>query len=395
MPSKGPTIYALNHPTAFIDPMVIAAIAKPTMHFMLRGDMFKGRFRNYFLDSINTIPIFRFRDGFSNMKNNVGTMERVYQKLNEGANIIILAEGQCTHEKKMRPIQKGAARMAFGAYEKYGRKDIQIVPMGINFTDADSFRSDIMVDFGNPLPIGKFLADHKENPRKAIKNLTDEISLGMRSRIIHIDESEREPTANVLLEIRRNMFPSKILPVIDPTEKMLKEEWQLAEKINESSAAEYNQIAEAAKEYMALVKGLSLTDRALANLKKYNWKNSLILLIGLIPFLVGVILNLLPIWLAKTIVDKKIKKIEFKSSVRLAIGFFGWIIYYLLLILVFTLLGVSWWIILAIPFLGYFSLVWFDLFRVWNGARNFLGLPKATISEIQELRTQLVRFIEK
>ena len=38
--------------------------------------------------------------------------------------------------------------MAFGAYERHGRKDIVIVPIGINYMDVSRFRSKVYADFG-------------------------------------------------------------------------------------------------------------------------------------------------------------------------------------------------------------------------------------------------------
>ncbi len=394
IPTTGPVIYALNHPTAFIDPMVLASIAKPSMHFMLRGDMFKSSFAKWFLNQIHAIPIFRFRDGFSNLKNNAGTMENVYKKLNEGGNIIILAEGQTLHEKKMRPIQKGAARMAFGAFEKFGREDIVIVPVGVNYTDSDKFRSDVMLDFGPAIELNQYIESYRENPRAAIKDVTEEVSKRMRARIIHIDDSTREPAANVLLELKRNLSSRKILPIVDSKREPLQEEWELGEKINAFSSSKFELVASQAKEYKSMLRGLNLTDKALARLSSYNWKNSLILLVGLIPFIVGVIMNILPVLLAKQVAEKKVKKIEFGSSVRFAVGFFGWMIYFGLLVLLLNYLGWSWWMILAIPFLGYFSLVWLDLFHVWNGARIYQDLPNSVKEEFVELRNRLLEIVK-
>jgi len=393
IPKKGPTIFALNHPTAFIDPMVLASIAQPSMHFMLRGDMFKSSFAKWFLNQIHAIPIFRFRDGFANLKNNTDTMQNVYKKLNEGGNIIILAEGNTKHEKKMRPIQKGAARMAFGAFEKFGRTDINIVPVGVNYTDSDVFRSDVMLDFGPAIEIEDYLDTYRENSRTAIKEVTEEVSKRMRERIVHIEDSEREPMANVLLEMKRNLLSQKILPIVDSNRTQLQEEWDLAEKVNGFSNAQFEKIESIATEYKSLVHGLSLKDKALSKLETFNWRNSLILLIGLLPFLVGVILNILPVLLANKVAEVKVKKIEFGSSVRFAVGFFGWIFYYLLVVLILNALGWYWWMILAIPFLGYFALVWIDLFKVWNGARTFADLPKSVKEEFVELRDQLLEVI--
>ena len=150
-----------------------------------------------------------------------------------------------------------------------------------------------------------------------------------------------------------------------------------------------------ANEYKSLLHGLSLTDKSLARHSSYNWKNTLILFIGLIPFMIGAILNLPPALLANYISKKKVRKIEFGSSVRFAVGLFGWMIYFVILSLLLNAVGWHWWMILAIPFLGYFSLVWFDLFRVWNGARNYRDLPESVKEEFVEIRDLLLDVVNE
>ena len=68
IPLKGPVILAMNHPTAFIDPIFVCSYIRPTTHFILRGDIFTTPFYRWFLNEIKTIPIFRKRDGFENLK---------------------------------------------------------------------------------------------------------------------------------------------------------------------------------------------------------------------------------------------------------------------------------------------------------------------------------------
>ncbi|MEM8909507.1 MAG: 1-acyl-sn-glycerol-3-phosphate acyltransferase, partial [Bacteroidota bacterium] len=157
IPKDKPVILALNHPTAFIDPIFVCTHIEPITHFMLRGDVFSTPLYRWFLHQIKTIPIFRQRDGFANLKHNEATFDYCYRLLHERAHIIILAEGITNYEKRLRPIQKGTARMAFGAYEKYGNEDIEIVPVGLNYTDCVQFRSELMVEVGTPIAIKDYL----------------------------------------------------------------------------------------------------------------------------------------------------------------------------------------------------------------------------------------------
>ncbi|HNA95205.1 MAG TPA: 1-acyl-sn-glycerol-3-phosphate acyltransferase, partial [Saprospiraceae bacterium] len=120
IPREGPLLLAANHPTAFIEPCVAACFQHRTLHFIVRGDIFKNPFYIKILKALHLIPIFRFKDGYTNLKQNQETFRYVNQVLQERKTILILVEGRTIQEKKLRPVQKGPARMAFGAYDAYG-----------------------------------------------------------------------------------------------------------------------------------------------------------------------------------------------------------------------------------------------------------------------------------
>ena len=57
--------------------------------------------------------------------------------------ILIFSEGNTRMQKKLAPLQKGLARLAFGAYAEKNVQDIQIVPVGVNYSNGKLFRSDV------------------------------------------------------------------------------------------------------------------------------------------------------------------------------------------------------------------------------------------------------------
>ncbi|MFT7606398.1 MAG: 1-acyl-sn-glycerol-3-phosphate acyltransferase, partial [Saprospiraceae bacterium] len=206
IPENKAIIFASNHPTAFLDPVMVGAFIKRPVHFIVRGDIFKGKFILAFLNGLKMLPIFRFRDGYSSLKNNQATLETVYEKLSQNRCVLILAEGETKHEKRLRPIQKGTARMAFGAIEAQGDLDILIIPVGVNYSDSDAYRSFVMTEFGKPIHLNDYKPVYQENPRKAIKQLTGRIEKEMRSLVIHIEKEADDIWVNRILEIKRSDF---------------------------------------------------------------------------------------------------------------------------------------------------------------------------------------------
>ena len=381
--SDKPIIFAVNHPTAFLDPVLVGTFLDPIVHFIVRGDVFNSSFVRAILASLKMYPIFRFRDGYSSLKNNQATMDLCYKFLSEGKNILILAEGETKHEKRMRPIQKGTARMAFGAIEKYGDLDILVVPVGVYYTDSHRFRSEVMIEVGEAIPLKKLMPTYHENPRKAIKQLTDEISDGMRKNIIHIADEADDEMANKLLEIQRNDIEKSYFPMYSTSNVLLKKEYKAVEMLNKMNPEQKETLAKSVEKYEKSLTEYDVKDVGVVQSQKYSFVTTLVIILGFIPYLIGVLANGLPLLLAKNFANGKVKKIEFHSSVRFGVGLVGYMIYWLLFFVAALISGNNMFLIAVFvaPFLGFFALFYDEILMKWKAARKFKSLSQ----EVQKL----------
>jgi len=160
---------------------------------MVRGDLFQKPIYRALLMSLHMIPMYRLKDiGIKGVKNNFSSLDYSYDLLKNNEQVLILAEGTTEHEKRLRPIQKGTARMALGAVEKYPGLDVQIIPIGVNYADILNYRSEVMLQIGDPIPIQSFLQGEKEHPAKIIKKVTQQLKESLEALVIHIDQKEDE-----------------------------------------------------------------------------------------------------------------------------------------------------------------------------------------------------------
>ena len=125
-----PVIVAANHPTAFIDPVILGQFSHAPLYFMTRGDIFKNKKVRRILESFNMFPVNRARDGFTGANRLEETNEIVLKSLEERLAICVFVEGQHHADRRIMPVQKGIARISFAAYEKFRQEDLQIVPVG-------------------------------------------------------------------------------------------------------------------------------------------------------------------------------------------------------------------------------------------------------------------------
>ncbi len=109
--------------------------------------------------------------------------------LARGGALCIFPEGVSHSDTKMRPFQAGAAHIALDFTKEHkGAGLLQIVPVGLLYTQKDRFRSALCVCYGAPLDVGRWC---DSRPAATSLALTEEI----RSRVNAVTlnyESRRE-----------------------------------------------------------------------------------------------------------------------------------------------------------------------------------------------------------
>ncbi|MFZ1678901.1 MAG: 1-acyl-sn-glycerol-3-phosphate acyltransferase [Saprospiraceae bacterium] len=185
VPLKGPLILASNHPSAFLEASVLSTVMKRPIHFLVRGDMFNPKFK-WLFDWTKQIPIYRKKDGITNLRKNASSFDLTYKKLGEGEGVLIFPEAKTILEKKMRPIQRGTAHLAFGALPFIPNgEELYIQPVGVNFTEPRFPGTDVVIKFGEP-----FIAQNAtREDRDAIEEFTEKLSHSMDALIIQVEDA--------------------------------------------------------------------------------------------------------------------------------------------------------------------------------------------------------------
>jgi len=339
--------------------------------------------------SLHLIPIYRSTNAnYKDLKKNVGLMDSIGHKLNENITLMILVEGSASIKKGLRPIQKGIARLAFDVYEKYGRDDLEIIPVGANFDYPTQFRLTPMISLGKRIPIKFYLADYQENKSKAIRQLMLDVEAGMRRNIIHIEQDEDEELIEQQLLLYRNSQQFNRFPIVKREENRLKTEIAIAEQINRMKDNEKSELKQKTASYFGLLKAQKIEDKALLSERK-RWRLPLLIL-GFPLFILGTICNFLPIQMGKKISRKNVKKIQYYIPVAWAIGNLGYFIYWLVLLLLsYFLLSKIWiWFILSLPLWGYLSIIYFEQFQQWKEKCKWRNLDEQKQQELIQMRQE-------
>ncbi|MFT7588494.1 MAG: 1-acyl-sn-glycerol-3-phosphate acyltransferase [Limisphaerales bacterium] len=341
LPVDSPIIFACNHTNAFFDAVLTTCEIKLKycLHFMTRADIFKPPWLPL-LNSMNLIPVYRMRDGRANLSKNEGSFEATTQVLSENKSILIFSEGICIPEKRVQRLLKGTARIAFKAYEA-GLEDLMIVPVGINYSEQTKFRMDVMLNYGRPIPVKKWIAQYKLDEAKTINEFNTELRSKLIEKSHHIENPENDKLFAELVSFDTN--EDKQWHSTDKTR--FEQQKNRAKQIENTNGDLSEHLKTDLARYAALRKKLGLsTEQVAPNPPAYN----LSFVLATIVYLTIWPITLAPLKGADWLVEYKVKAKMFKSSIRMTAGmlfYANWII----LLTVFLSFWFGWMSILFFP----------------------------------------------
>lgn len=357
VPKDKPVVLAANHPTGFIEPCILACYLDQPLHFLARGDLFVQPLYMRLLRSLHLLPLYRAKDrGLAFVKTNFETFDFCYQALSEKKTVLILAEGSAEHEKRLRPLKKGTGRLAFGTLEKYpDLEDVYIVPVGVNYTYAEKPRSEVMIDFGEPILARDYLKNAQSNQNQATNDLLDVLRQKLEERIVIIDQEKDEALTEYLLQLDRTERP-RAFPK-DSKQPLLYEK-SVADTVNQMEETSKKSLSELAKPYFTQLKKLKISDQTLLHPPVSMIPAYLLLLLGFPFFVLGYLLNAGAPLLAKWVADKRVRRIEFYTSVWIAVAIGAYLIYWLLGLIFLLIFTPPIWLLALIiaPLLGVLAL---------------------------------------
>lgn len=392
LPRDKPVILAANHPSAFLEPCILAVLLPRPLHFLVRGDFFAKPLFNKILRSLHMLPIYRMKDGgYQKIKNNFSTFDKCYSTLADNRVIMILAEGTTKHEKRLRPLRKGTGRLAFGTLEQYPEMDLQIIPVGVNYNNSDRFRSRAMIQFGQPIAAQSYYQEYKDETNIGIKVLTADLRKALEKNVVRIEKKGDEDLVERLFAINNNSYPEAAQPTVSKNNYHLRSEMTIAETVNNFSAEEKKTLSASLSDYEQALQKHEISDYAIAIGKAPESKSLVVIILGFLPFLLGYLTNFLPLKIADSIINKKVRAIEFRASVKITTSIVLYLIYWLLLLIIILISGrfTLIFLLLAIPFFGYYALLYKEYFDKWKALKIINKIDKTQLDALQKKRSAL------
>jgi len=410
IPRNETVIFAPNHQNALMDALIVLFSSPQDIVFLTRADIFNKKALAYFLNSMKMLPVFRQRDGASELEKNVDIFNISVSVLHNRHYLCVMPEGNHGHYRRLRTIVKGIFRIAFKAQEEYASKPfVKIVPVGIDMGHYVKQNQTLLIQFGKPIEISEYWEQYKENNARGINAVKSRLGEELRPLMIDIQNEEFYET---IMELKP-IFNPQMREIMGISGTKLSEKFaadkELIARIDaqiEKDPEPVRVLAGKVDQYFTGVKEQGIRDWVVRD-KGYGMMRSLWRFLSLMItfpfFLFGFITNAIPYLLPVRMV-RNLKDRQFHSSVKHGLGMLILFpLFYLLETLAFGLIsGFAWWawiafLVLLFP-MGKAALTWYLRWKkTTRGSwfRRQVRRKKPAAVELVQLRKEILGLTEK
>jgi len=172
IPNEGPVIFAGNHPNALMDGwLLMARCGRWPLHFMANAKLWKYWLLGRLLNASGAVPVYRHEEHDGKVDNSKA-FDKLYEVIERGDCMGIFPEGVSHTESQLTKLKTGAARIALSVAQR-GQVKVTIIPCGLNYMHRHRFRSQVLIEFGEPIVVdGEWIDDFKDDERETVRKLT-------------------------------------------------------------------------------------------------------------------------------------------------------------------------------------------------------------------------------
>ncbi len=410
VPKNAHLIFTGNHQNALMDALVFLFGFKGRLVFLSRSDIFRNPIIAALLYFFRMMPIFRIKDGYSELKKNDKTFQKTIDVIKNKIGLVIMAEGNHGDQHRLRTLKKGFARIAFQTEDANDFKlNMLVVPVGMEYSDYVNFRSELLINFGKPIPVSDYADSYRDNPAIAINQIKEQLAKSLISLMVNIKSEKHYELYNELREIYKNEmaemlgFPSAKQPYKFQTDKELIRRLEVFEEENPEKMDAFQELV---LRYRDTINNQGLNYDIVRKKPSlfFPMFGELFIYILTSPiFFIGWILNYIPFGLS-IFIGLKMEDPQFRSSVKFAITLVFWPLFHFIETLIIWFIFKDWIIVLgffvAMPILGILARAYWVSFRqflkAWRWARlkkNKSELSQSIENDQQEILSKTAALI--
>jgi 1-acyl-sn-glycerol-3-phosphate acyltransferase len=421
VPDKGPVVFVANHPNSIMDALVLGFVIKRKVSYIAHARLFRPRLMSWFLRSCGVIPVYRRQDDPDKMEQNVNAFQACYETLEAGETIGIFPEGTSDMLRKVKKAKTGAARIVLEAEARNGYElGVKLIPVGLHFFSRSHFRSRVLVNLGEPIPLVKYFTRYHKDQIDGVSGLTEEIQSRLEALTVNVRAEELDEFVRDVERLYRDELKSPDpasrsgLPGIRQSPDTGIEEFLISQKIAECvqyyhdhHSGRVAEMRERVAAYKRKLARLHLRDNMLktgatsAAIWRETIKAAGVGLAGLPLAIYGIVNNFLPYRIAEACAKKFLDERTKILTALLIGGGLAFIFFYALQIGLAAYFFGPWWATLygvSLPTSGFFALTYLKRMREYRERVSFsffLFTNKHLINKMRRERRQLIRAMDQ
>lgn len=204
IPKGKPILILPNHQNGLIDPILIGTLCKLNPYYLARSDVFKNPIANWFLRTIQMMPIYRIRDGRDLLHKNEEIFDQCSDLLLQSKNLMLFPEGSHGIDRRVRMLKNGFYHILSRALKQNPDIDIQILPIGFNYKHLEQFPDSVAIKIGTPISVQQLIKEKDESEHLIL--LKKELKKELIKLTTHIDDQENYTEVFEYLHYKRVDF---------------------------------------------------------------------------------------------------------------------------------------------------------------------------------------------
>ena len=403
IPQDKATIFVANHQSAFMDALLIGTLLPQPLQFISRGESFNTPIKRWFYGLFNMTPVYRKFANPELMHKNEGLLETYQQLLLDNKSVMIFPEGISKIERRLYKIKTGAARIILGAAEAADyQQEIVVIPVGLNYTNPHQFRSDVLINFGEPIPLAEYFEQHQENAWEAVTELTARIKQEIKDLCFTIEDKKLDHLYDAIETLYEEELVTEATMPEQGLPRVFKIKREVANAIhffNQHEPKRVKQAKDRFQHFYDLMQKFQIQKTWLkTNASTISTWALIKLVIGVPIYWYALINNALVITINKTLTDRVVYRPDFYGSILFIAGFFLFPLFYGLQIMAVGLLTHSfiWTIIYANSLLtsSYFALRYQERLKIYRTQKSIQNLAAERNDMLNYLKRQRMLLLE-
>lgn len=402
VPMQGPVIFAGNHPNALMDGWLLAAkCGRWPLHFMANAKLWKYRLLAPALDASGAVPVYA-RDESGSEVDNEKAFAKLYEVVESGNCMGIFPEGISHVESQLSALKTGAARIALAVAAR-GKVKIKIVPCGLNYIHRHRFRSQVLIEFGEPIVIDdQWIQRYRKDERQCVRDLTDCLAQALLNVTLNAPDWR---TLRIIQTVRRLYKPAKVS--LTPGEYIELNRRFVERYLQDIDQPEVKALSIEVEDYQARLDMLGLKDHQLRQPVTLADASRKLLLRGLtmlalLPLAIpGALLHLPVGWIAASVGERFSYEQDDIATLKVLAAILLLPLLYLAVAIVVGINFGPWWALLAILSLSFSFLASVRLLEAEAGLfLSMLSVLRLTrlgsdLDKLRDTRSDLVRQIRE